>query len=164
LDAVSASVTIGRSPEEVYDYLVDVANHPEFSDHYLVDWHLTRTDSRGQGAGARFRLKTRRYRFAWADMTIIEAQRPRRIVQAGRGGKYNRTRLVSIFTISPGPSGSARVSLTVETEPATLADRLNETLGMRAWMRRQTVRAVRRIRTILEEGSGRGPRATIAGL
>lgn len=164
MDPVSATVIIGRPPEEVYEYLLDVANHPEFSDHYLVDWHLTRTDSCGKGAGARFRLNTRRSRFGWADMTIIEAQRPWRIVQAGRGGKYNRTRLVSIYALSPGPSGTSRVCLTTETEPATLADRLAEGLGMRGWLRRQTVRAVRRLRSILEEGTERGARATIAGL
>ena len=43
--------------EEVFDYLADIANHPEFSDHYLKDWRLTRVDSVGQGAGARVNAK-----------------------------------------------------------------------------------------------------------
>ncbi len=163
MDPVSATVTIGRSPAEVFEYLFDLANHQEFSDHYLVDWHLTRTDSRGRGAGARFRVKTRRTRFGWADVTITEAIPERRIVEAGRGGKFNRVRLVSIFTLKPGPSGTTRLELETETEPATLADRLVEAMGMRPWMRRQTARAVRRVRSILEEDVGRGPRTTIAG-
>ncbi len=164
MDPVSASVTIGRPAEEIFEYLLDMANHQEFSDHYLVDWHLTRTDSVGRGAGARFRLKLRRNRFGWADVTIIDVQAPRRIVEAGRGGKFNRVRLVSIFELTPGPSGTTRVALITETDPVTLADRLMESLGMRSWMRRQTERAMRRLRSILEEDDNRGPRTTIAGL
>ena len=55
MDPVTSTITIGRPREEVFDYLADIANHPEFSDHYLKDWHLTRVDSVGRGAGARFR-------------------------------------------------------------------------------------------------------------
>jgi uncharacterized protein YndB with AHSA1/START domain len=164
LDPVSASITIDRPPEEVFEYLLDMANHQEFSDHYLVDWHLTRADSYGRGAGARFKLKLRRNRFGWADVTITDVQAPRRIVEVGRGGKFNRVRLVSIFELAPGPSGTTRVALRTETEPITLSDRLMESMGMRSWMRRQTERAMRRLRSILEEGEDRGPRTTIAGL
>ena len=49
--------SISAPREQVFDYLQDIANHPEFTDHYLVDWHLTRIDSVGLGAGARFRVK-----------------------------------------------------------------------------------------------------------
>ena len=42
-----------RPREEVFAYLADVANHPEFTDHFLKDWRLTREDSEGRGAGAR---------------------------------------------------------------------------------------------------------------
>jgi uncharacterized protein YndB with AHSA1/START domain len=30
-------ITIARPPEEVFDYLADIANHAEFSDHFMVD-------------------------------------------------------------------------------------------------------------------------------
>ena len=72
MDPVTSTITIGRPREEVFDYLADIANHPEFSDHYLTDWHLTRVDSVGRGAGARFRYDKRRDRFGWA------GQRPSR--------------------------------------------------------------------------------------
>jgi hypothetical protein len=85
-------------------------------------------------------------------------------VQAGRGGKFNRVRLVCVYNLSPGPGGTTRVELSTETEPATLADRIVESLGMRGWLRRQTARAMRRLRSILEEDIDRGQRATIAGL
>ena len=35
MDPVELSITIDRPREEVFEYLADIANHPEFSDHYL---------------------------------------------------------------------------------------------------------------------------------
>ena len=55
MDPITVSATISRPREEVFEYLADIANHAEFSDHYLVDWHLTRENPYGKGAGARFR-------------------------------------------------------------------------------------------------------------
>jgi uncharacterized protein YndB with AHSA1/START domain len=164
MEPVTVSVRIDRPREEVFDYLADIANHPEFSDHYLFDWHMTRVDTVGRGAGARFRHLAPLNRFDWADVTFIEVDQPRRIVQAGRGGKANRTRLRSIFELEPGPSGTTRVSLTVETRPGNLGDRIMESFGQRGWLRRKSAKALKRLRRIMEEGEGRGRRATIAGL
>jgi len=47
--------------------------------------------------------------------------------------------------------------------PVMLSDRLMELLGGRSWTRRQAAKALRRLRTILEEGRGRGRRVTVAG-
>ncbi len=162
MDPVSSSVTIDRSPEEVYDYLFDVANHAEFTDHYLKDFRLTREDSLGEGAGARFRVDAPLNRFSWADVTVAEAERPRRIVQRGRTGKFNRIRLVSSYELEPIAGGSTRVTLTTETEPPKLpSDKLMELLARR-WFKRKQAKAVKRLRSILEEDEQRGPRATIA--
>ena len=157
------TATISKPREEVFEYLADIANHAEFTDHYLVDWHLTREDSYGAGAGARFRMKAPFNRFSWADMSFAELQPPFRIVERGRGGKYNRIRMLGTYTLSPGSGGSTRVEYTLETVPALLSDRLMEALGGGAWTRRQTRKAKRRLQTILEEGRGRGQRATVAG-
>jgi uncharacterized protein YndB with AHSA1/START domain len=162
VDAFTVSTTISRPREEVFDYLADIANHAEFSDHYLVDWHLLREDPRGVGAGARFRVKAPLNRFAWADMTIAELQRPYRILERGRGGKYNRIRIVSSYTLQPAPGGATQVDLTFETETALPSDRLMDALGGRSWMRRKSARGMRRLRTILEEGRERGTRPTVA--
>jgi uncharacterized protein YndB with AHSA1/START domain len=162
VDAFTVSTTISRPREEVFDYLADIANHAEFSDHYLVDWHLLREDPRGVGAGARFRVKAPLNRFSWADLTISEVQPPYRILQRGRGGKFNRTRIVAAYTLQPASGGSTRVELTFETEPALSSDRLMEALGGRSWMRRKSARAMRRLTTILEEGRDRGRRPTVA--
>jgi uncharacterized protein YndB with AHSA1/START domain len=155
--------TISRPREEVFEYLADIANHPEFTDHYLVDWRLTREDSYGAGAGARFRMKAPLSRFSWADVSFSEVQPPFRIVERGRGGKYNRIKMLGTYTLSPGPGGSTRLEYTLETVPVMPSDRLMEALGGNAWMRRKTRKAMRRLRTILEEGRDRGKRATIAG-
>jgi hypothetical protein len=147
----------------VFEYLADIANHAEFSDHYLVDWHLTRENSYGRGAGARFRIKAPLARFAWGDMTFADVQPPYRIVEHGRSGKFNRVRMLGTFTLTPGPSDTTVVEYTFETEPVMLSDRLMETFGGRSWTRRQVARSLRRLRRILEENRDRGARATVAG-
>jgi uncharacterized protein YndB with AHSA1/START domain len=166
VDPVTVETTVARPREEVFAYLADVANHPEFSDHYLTDWRLTREDSVGQGAGARFRLKQRFNRFAWADVTFVEVERPRRIVEAGRAGKFNRIRLLGVWELDPASGGiTTRVNFTLQTQPKMPSDKLRERLGGARWFKRGARRALRRLRDILEEAEPvrRGPRATIAG-
>lgn len=163
MDPVSVSIVVSAPRERVFDYLKDIANHAEFTDHYLVDWHLTRIDSIGKGAGARFRVKVPGSRFSWADVTFAEVDYPHRIVEVGRTGKDNRVRTLGVYDLAPAPAGSTRVRFTIETIPATLADRLLEGLGARAFIRRKNQRAMRRLRGILEGDGERGGRVTVAG-
>lgn len=157
------STVISKPREEVFEYLADIANHAEFTDHYLVDWHLTREQSYGTGAGARFRVKAPFARFSWADMTFSELDPPSRIVEQGRGGKYNRVRLLGTYTLKDGPQESTDVEYRFETRPVQPSDRLIEVLGGRVWTRRQAAKAMRRLRSILEEDGKRGPRPSING-
>ena len=164
MDPVTAHVLIDRPREEVFDYLADIANHPEFSDHYLKDWRLTRVESVGQGAGARFRRDKRLDRFGWEDMTFIDVQRPFRIVAAGRGGKFNRNKTYTTWTLSPS-GGGTKVEHTTEIEPKLPTDRLMEGLGgKRRWFKRGGRKALQRLQSILEEDHDRGRRATVAGV
>ena len=158
MDPFTAQTTIAMPREEVFEYLSDIANHAEFTDHYLVDWRLLRENSRGVGAGARFRVKAPFNRFAWADATLAELVAPYRIVEHGRGGKYNRVRMLGVYTLSPGAGGTTRVEFSFETDPQMLSDRLMEAFGGARWLRRQIGRSLRRMRTILEEGRDRGRR------
>jgi uncharacterized protein YndB with AHSA1/START domain len=162
VDPFTVSTTIAKPRDEVFEYLADIANHAEFCDHYLVDWHLLREDSYGKGAGARFRVKAPLARFSWADVTLTELTAPYRIVEKGRTGKFNRVRTLGTYTLSPGASGTTKVEFTLETEPVQLSDRLMENFGGKAWMRRQSGKALRRLRTILEEGRDRGRRPSVA--
>lgn len=161
MDPFTVSTTIARPREEVYEYLADISNHAEFTDHYLVDWHLTREDSYGAGAGARFRIKAPLNRFSWGDMVFAEVQPPFRIVEHGRTGKYNRIRMLGSYTLSPGPGGTTKVEYSLETVPVLISDRLMESIGGRARSRRKAAKALRRLRSILEEGRDRGKRASV---
>jgi uncharacterized protein YndB with AHSA1/START domain len=163
VDPVTVSIVVSAPRERVFDYLQDIANHAAFTDHYLVDWHLTRIDSVGRGAGARFRVKAPLNRFSWADVTFAEVDRPQRIVEVGRTGKNNRIRTLGVYELSPAEAGSTRVQFTLETEPGTFSDRLREALGARGWTRRRNARAMRRLREILEHEEVPGRRVTVAG-
>ena len=55
----TVSTTIAKPREQVFEYLADIANHAEFTDHYLVDWHLTRIDSYGPGPARGFGSRRR---------------------------------------------------------------------------------------------------------
>jgi uncharacterized protein YndB with AHSA1/START domain len=164
MDPVTAHVVIDRPREEVFEYLADIANHAEFSDHYLKEWRLTRVESYGRGAGARFKVDAPLDRYAWGDMTFIEVEPPYRIVAAGRGGKFNRKKTWTTWTLEP--SGSAtRVEVTTESEAALPTDKLMEAVtGRRFWMKRKLSKALSRMQSILEEDMDRGRRVTVGGL
>src|SRR3954466_1415882 len=130
MDPVTAHVVVGRSREEVFDYLADIANHPEFMDHFLKEWRLTRVESYGRGAGARFKVDAPLDRFSWGDMTFIDVERPHRILAAGRGGKFNRNKTWTTWTLSPAGSAT-RVEVTTESEPALPTDKFMEAATLR---------------------------------
>ena len=165
MDPVTVSTTIGRPRAEVFDYVADIANHLEFSDHYMRDFRLTRLDSYGRGAGARFRLDAPLHDL-WADMTFVEVEPPYRIVAYGRGGKFNRIKTTTIFTLDEAGGGeSTEVEVMTESEPPLPTDKLLEKVsGYRGWMRRSLRKSLRRLQAILEENEDRGSRATVAGV
>ena len=164
MDPVTLSTTIAKPREEVFEYLADVANHAEFTDHCLVDWHLTREDSYGTGAGGRFRTKSRFDRFSYGDITLAELEPPERIVATGRAGRFNRIRTRSEWRLSDDGSGRTTVEFTTESTPATYADRKMETLlGARRSTTRCHRRALERLRAILEAGEQRGTRTSVSG-
>ncbi len=163
MDALKAQVTIERPPAEIYDYLIDIANHPEFCDHFLVDWHLTREDTIGIGAGARFKVNGRD-RFAWGEYTIVDAQRPRVIAARGRGGRFNRVRSVYTWTLTPNAMGTTTdVTLEIERDAQAPFDRMRDRLGGRRADGRHWRRAMGRLEAIIETGERRGSRATVSG-
>jgi uncharacterized protein YndB with AHSA1/START domain len=161
LDPITVSTNIELPREVVFDYLKDIANHAEFTDHYLVDWHLTRVDTVGLGAGARFRVKAPFNRFAWADMTLAELKPPYRIVERGRGGKFNRIKMIGTYEIFERHAGVSEVQYTFETDTSVPSDRLRDIFG-RGWNRRKAKKAMRRLRSILEDDRKRGVRPSVA--
>jgi uncharacterized protein YndB with AHSA1/START domain len=164
VDPVTVSVTIDKPREEVFDYLADIANHPEFMDHFLKDWHLTRVESYGRGAGARFRVIGPLNRFGWEDVTFLKVEPPYRIVAVGRGGKFNRMETYGEWRLEPAGASGTRVEYTYETVPALFSDKFVDAVRGSTWFRRGAGKGMKRLRAILEEGRDRGQRATVAGL
>ena len=148
--AIRVGVTIDAPREPVFAYLSDIANHVEFSDHYLKDFRLERLDSRGVGAAARFRVA-----FGgalWAEIAIAGLEPPHRIVLEGRAGRLGRVKIDAEYRLTPHGREATRVDYEISTTPATTTDRLREALGGRAWLRWQSHKAIRRLAQVLEEG------------
>jgi hypothetical protein len=150
---VTSVVDVPR--ELVFDYLGNIANHVEFTDHFMKDFRLTRQDSRGVGAGARFRLAAPIPSVGldvWAELVLAELERPHRIAMEGRAGRIGRVPVEVQYRLTPEDPGMTRVELTFSTAPSAGADRLRELLGGRLWLTLKCRRALRRLRQILEEG------------
>ncbi|MGX6448268.1 SRPBCC family protein [Patulibacter sp. S7RM1-6] len=164
MDPVRESITIERPREEVFAYLADVANHREFLGGRFEDWHLTREDSIGLGAGVRFRLKLPFNRFSYYDYTLTEVDAPFRMALVGRGGKYARTMLIGEITVVEDDHGGVKVTWSLETDPGLASDGIMETLGgMHGAVRRSLRKGLRTLRSILEDGAAGAGRVGIAG-
>jgi uncharacterized protein YndB with AHSA1/START domain len=164
MEPITLTTTIAKPREDVFEYLADVSNHSEFSDHCMVDWHLTREDSYGRGAGARFRVKSRFDRFSYGDITLAEVTPPERILATGRSGRFNRIKTRSTWTLEePGP-GQTKVTFETQSTPVLKSDELMEKfLRVRVATTHCHQRALDRLRSILESGEGRGEHTTVAG-
>jgi uncharacterized protein YndB with AHSA1/START domain len=164
MEPITLTTTIAKPREEVFEYLADVANHSEFSDHCMVEWHLTREDSYGRGAGARFRVKSRFDRFSYGDITLAEVVPPERIVATGRSGRFNRIKTRSTWTLEEAGPGQTKVTFETQSTPVLKSDELMEKfLRVRVATTRCHERALERLRSILESGEGRGEHTTVAG-
>jgi uncharacterized protein YndB with AHSA1/START domain len=129
-------------------------------DHFTHGWRVTREDTYGKGAGARYAVRQRFNRYPFIDYTVIEFEPPRRLVLAGRAGKFNRIRALTEIELDPAGGEGTRVSVSYETQRKIFSDRFFDHPG---FYRRGWKKALRRLRDILEEDRGRGVRATIAG-
>ncbi len=143
---VIVSTSIGRPPADVFAFLDDLANHEQFTDHFLVDWVMTHEDTRGAGAGVRLKTTVGPHRDA--EITILESS-PERIVETGRGGKAMQSRTRGTYTLAPSADGGTDVTFTLEMEPATLVERLQGPLA-RAYLRKQNARAMERLKALME--------------
>jgi len=163
MQPVQLETTIDRPLAEVYAYLSDISLWPEWTDHFLVHWHLTSEETVGSGAGARFRVHRKLDRFSWADLSFHETSPRGRILARGRMGKFNRNRWIVLVELDEEGSGT-RVRLVVETAPKLPTDRVFEALTFtKAYHRRRWGKAMRRLRSILEDDEERGTAVTISG-
>lgn len=164
MDPVSSSISIDRPREEVFAFLSDIANHKRFLDGRLTDWHLTREDSIGLGAGVRVRFRSRVNRYAYYDVTFTEVEAPHRIAMVGRGGKYDRTLVLGEISLRAEGSRGCEVTYRLETEPGLPSDQIMETLsGLRGATRRSLKKGLERLRAIIEDGAEGAAPVSIAG-
>jgi uncharacterized protein YndB with AHSA1/START domain len=159
---VTVSTVISAPREQVFDFVCDLAGRPAYTDHFMRDYRLARANPVGEGAAARFRLHAP-FAKEYAELAVTEVDRPRRIVEEVAVGRRGRNRSVAVYDFTSEGAAVTRVELTTYSEPATAVDRLKE-LGAAGWMRRQTKKALERLRMIFEQPpKGELKRATIAG-
>ena len=159
---VTVSATISAPREDVFDLVCDLAARPTFTDHFQDDYRLARVQPVGVGAAARFKLDAPLAN-EYAELTITEADRPRRIIEEIRVGRRGRNRSVAVYDFTRESANVTRVELTTYSEPATRVDRFRQ-IGAAGWIRRKTRRSLDRLRAIFEEPQKEPPkRATIAG-
>ena len=158
---VTVDTVISAPREAIFDFVADLSLRPAYCDHYLEDYRLARANPVGEGAAARFLLAGPIFKER-AELAIVEADRPRRIVEEGRVGIRGRSRLVAIYDFIP-EAGATRVELTTYSEPKTAIDRLRQR-GAHRWIKRRSKKALRRLREIFEEPpKGELSRVGIAG-
>jgi uncharacterized protein YndB with AHSA1/START domain len=136
--------------ERVFDVLADMAARPSWTDHYMRDLRLENPRSAGVGAAARYRLDAPFYR-QWVETEIVEADRPRRVVEATRSGRLGHTTGEVSYELTPQGRSLTRVDMTVSTEPGTPRERVQERIAFRRWLRRRSKKALDRLREMLEE-------------
>jgi uncharacterized protein YndB with AHSA1/START domain len=160
---VTVHAAISASREEIYEVLVDLALRPAWCDHYQKDFRLAHPRSKGKGAAARYLLDAP-LSSQWMEVTIDEAERPRRIVERAHGGRNGRTKGGVTWDLTRAGQGLTRVEMTAWTEAGTAREAFKERLGMRRWMTRQSKTGLERLRLIFEEGMDAPlARATVAG-
>jgi len=159
---VSAEIEIDVPRQQAFEAIADLALRPAFTDHFLTGFHLTRIDSAGVGAGARFRFAVRPRR-VWADTTIVEVDAPHRLVEHGRGGRANRIPSTTLWELTDGPGSLTTVRVSYWTEPRPL-DRALELLSAASVpYERRWREALRRLREQLESGQLGARRMAVAG-
>jgi uncharacterized protein YndB with AHSA1/START domain len=159
---VSAEVEIDVPRRRAFEAIADLGLRHAFTDHFLADFHLTRIESSGVGAGARFRFAVWP-RQVWMDTAIVEADGPHRLLEHGRGGRANRIPSTTLWELTEGPGSLTTVRVSYWTEPNPL-DRGLELLSAASipYERRWRV-ALERLRELLESGELDARRVALAG-
>jgi hypothetical protein len=160
---VSASVEVDAARERAFDFLADLANRVAFTDHFISGFHLSRVESTGVGAGARFRFYAPP-RAVWVDTVITGISRPHRISERGAGGRGNRIPSATEWEFEAASGGLTTVRVVYWTSPAHPLDRARDALGGASlWYERNWRIALRRLRELLESDEPPNRRAVVAG-
>lgn len=160
---VSAEIEIDAPRERVFAAIADLARRPSFTDGFQHGFHLTRIESSGVGAGARFRGGSRR-RAVWMDTAIAAQEPPHKLVEHGRGGRANRIPMTTVWELTESGGPLTRVRVSFWSEPASPVDRVLEALsGSAGAAQRGWREALRRLRDQLEGEEAAPPPVGVAG-
>jgi uncharacterized protein YndB with AHSA1/START domain len=159
---VSAEIEIDAPREQVFALLLDLSARPSFTDHFLLDQHLTRIDPVGVGAGTRFCVKGP-LRKVWMDTTIVSIEPPFRIVEEGEAGRGNRIRSHIAWELTEAGGSLTCVRVSHWTEPAAVDRALEILSGGSIWLQRGWRRALRRLRDNIESDEPAAERIAVAG-
>jgi uncharacterized protein YndB with AHSA1/START domain len=160
---IRAEVEIDAPRERIFELIDDLSLRPSFTDHFLSDFHLTRIDPRGVGAGARFRVDAP-LRKIWGDTTIVEQEEDAKIVEAGSGGRANRIRTHTVWELTGGTGRLTALTVVHWTEPTNPLDRALEVAsGGSFWQERAWREALCRLREMIESDRPVGERIAVAG-
>jgi uncharacterized protein YndB with AHSA1/START domain len=159
---VRCEIEIDAPRERVFAVLSDLALRPSFTDHFLTDFHLTRIESGGVGAGARFRVAVP-LRKVWMDTAITELDEPYRVVEKGAGGRANRVPTHTVWELTSGTGSLTAVRVIHWTEPTALDRPLEMLSGASFWVERGWKEALRRLRDQLESERPATERIAVAG-
>jgi uncharacterized protein YndB with AHSA1/START domain len=159
---ISTEIEIDVPREQVFATLADLSARPSFTDHFLTDFHLTRIDGQGVGAGARFRVHAP-LRKPWMDTTILTTEEPFKIVEEGRSGRASRIPNHTVWELTEAAGGLTAVRVSHWTEPRPV-DRGLELLSAGSHFQARGWReALRRLRDNLESGRPDSERIAVAG-
>src|SRR3954454_17816115 len=142
---LSAEVEIDAPRERVFEAIGDLASRPSFTDHFLAGFRLTRLESRGTGAGARFQVRAP-LRSVWEDTAIVAEREPFQIVEEGRGGRVNRIPNHTVWELTEGPGSLTTVLVSHWTEPGSLDRGLELLSAGSVWQERSWREALKRLR------------------
>jgi uncharacterized protein YndB with AHSA1/START domain len=157
---ISLTTAIDAPRERVFDLIADLSRRPAWTDHFAGEYRLERLEPVGEGAAARFRAGAPA--IPYVETVIVEAERPSRIVESGRGGRWNRIPIHTIWELVSDPGPVTTVKLTFWTEPSESLDRMRE-LGRGGWWKRRWRRALNRLRAAVESGGEGIEPVTVAG-
>ncbi len=138
---VTVSIDVPQDRERVFDFLDVMANHERFTDHLLRDWSCSGPE-RGVGSRARVHVKALGVSDV-ADIEVIAAEPPRRIVERNTAAKAGRT-AQGTYTLEPLPDGGTRITFEYRWIVTPTVDRLTAPLA-RAFIRRSNATAMRRL-------------------
>jgi uncharacterized protein YndB with AHSA1/START domain len=160
---VSAEIDIDAPREQVFAAIADLAHRPSFTGHFLGGFHLTRIESSGVGAGARFCLSSP-LRSVWMDTAIAEIEEPHKLVERGCGGRGNRIPVNTVWELTDGAGPLTTVRVSHWSEPSNPLDRALEVLaGNSISAQRGWREALRRLRDQLEGNAAAPTPVLVAG-